>query len=177
VAFTSKNQIGDPKTNPFAMPFVMPGQNSNPRDDAVIDFCQNKSQVDELNLINDEISKFSKKISLVRLEIHESEQKQAQFKDLLFLDNEEMVPDSEYDKRIQEFDEHILKLKEFENNHLINYILSLESKIGQVDQEVARIQPNTDAELENLIAIKKEYEERFEIVYQEYDRLLFPILK
>lgn len=148
----------------------MPGQKSNIRDNAVIDFCQNKSQIDELNLINTEISKFSKNIQSIRLEIHESEQKQAQFKDLLFLDNEEMVPDSEYDKRIQEFDEHILKLKEFENNHLINYILSLQSKIDQIDQEVSRIQPNTDAELENLVLIKKEYEERFEIVSQEYDR-------
>jgi hypothetical protein len=164
--FTSQNQMVDPKI----LPFGMPGQKSNIRDDAVIDFCQNKSQVDELNLINTEISKFSKEISLIRLEIHESEQKQAQFKDLLFLDNEEMVPDSEYDKRIQEFDEHILKLKEFENNHLINYILSLQSKIGQIDQEVSRIQPNTDAEIENLVLIKKEYEERFEIVSQEYDR-------
>jgi hypothetical protein len=156
--------------DPKNLPFGMPGQKSNIRDNAVIDFCQNKSQVDELNLINTEISKFSKNIQSIRLEIHESEQKQAQFKDLLFLDNEEMVPDSEYDKRIQEFDEHILKLKEFENNHLINYILSLQSKIDQIDQEVSRIQPNTDAELENLVLIKKEYEERFEIVSQEYDR-------
>lgn len=153
----------------------MLGQKSNIRDDAVIEFCQNKSQVDELNLINTEISKFSKNIQSIRLEIHESEQKQAQFKDLLFLDNEEMVPDSEYDKRIQEFDDHILKLKEFENNHLINYIVSLQSKIDQIDQEVSRIQPNTDSELEKLVLIKKEYEERFEIVSQEYDRLHFPI--
>jgi hypothetical protein len=156
--------------DPKNLPLGMPGQKSNIRDNAVIDFCQNKSQIDELNLINTEISKFSKNIQSIRLEIHESEQKQAQFKDLLFLDNEEMVPDSEYDKRIQEFDEHILKLKEFENNHLINYILSLQSKIDQIDQEVSRIQPNTDAELENLVLIKKEYEERFEIVSQEYDR-------
>jgi hypothetical protein len=166
VPFTNKSQIVDPKN----LPLGMPGQNTNIRDNAVIDFCQNKSQVDELNLINTEISKFSKNIQSIRLEIHESEQKQAQFKDLLFLDNEEMVPDSEYDKRIQEFDEHILKLKEFENNHLINYILSLQSKIDQIDQEVSRIQPNTDAELEKLVLIKKEYEERFEIVSQEYDR-------
>ena len=52
------------------------------------------------------------------------------------MDNEETVPDSEYDKKIKEFDEHIVKLKEFENNHLINYILSLEGKIRAIDDEV-----------------------------------------
>ena len=143
----------------------------------MIDLCQNKSQVDELNLINDEISRYSNNISVLRLEIHEFEKIQAEFKDLLFLDNEEVVPDSEYDKRIQEFNEHILKLKEFENNHLINYILSLGQKIQLIDQEVARIIPDTDQDLENLLSIKKEYEERYGLVREEYDRYFLFMVK
>lgn len=115
----------------------------NRKMEAVLDLCQSNAQHDQLCQINDRIDMLIKKNQELRGQIVQFEKSQAETKDILVLEEDENHSSARFDEKIREIEEHILKLKEFETNHLTNYIISLKERILGTEDQIRLLNPSS----------------------------------
>jgi hypothetical protein len=143
----TQNGLGEASMTSYPIPQppnqlgTAPGPNR--KMEAVLDMCQSKNQHDQLCQINDRIDTLLKKNQELRGQIVQFEKSQAETKDILVLEEDENHSSARFDEKIREIEEHILKLKEFETNHLTNYIISLKERILGTESQIKNLNPSS----------------------------------